>query len=198
MDSIPSYLLTSLALVGSPGPNTLSLAALGAAFGARRGLSFMAGLNLGMVGVLALIGSGLWLTLLSIPGLAPMIAAASTGYLVYLAYRIATAPPLNSSTAPTARPPRWPVGVALSLTNPKAYLAVAAVLSQYVLVPANGLLDQLVKAGLLLAVIIAVNILWLVFGARLAALVRSERAGRLVNIGFAAVLLLSVLAAVAL
>ena len=92
MDAAPLFLLTSLVLVGSPGPNTLSLASLGAAFGARRGLPYMLGLNLGMVGVVALVGSGLSAIVMSFPGVAPVVTLAATAYLIFLAYRIATAP----------------------------------------------------------------------------------------------------------
>src|SRR5438270_3362303 len=44
-----SFVLAGLALAGSPGPATLSLAATGAAFGARRGLGYMIGIIAGMV-----------------------------------------------------------------------------------------------------------------------------------------------------
>ena len=37
------FVLAGFALAGSPGPATLSLAATGAAFGARRGLGYMTG-----------------------------------------------------------------------------------------------------------------------------------------------------------
>ena len=39
MEGLLSFIVVGFALAGSPGPNTLSLAATGAAFGARRGLS---------------------------------------------------------------------------------------------------------------------------------------------------------------
>ena len=58
MDGLPGFLLAAVALAGSPGPATLSIAATGAAFGGRRGLSYMAGINVGMVGVLAITASG--------------------------------------------------------------------------------------------------------------------------------------------
>ena len=44
MDGLLGFALTGFALAGSPGPNTLSLAATGAAFGARRGVGYMAGM----------------------------------------------------------------------------------------------------------------------------------------------------------
>lgn len=106
MDATPLYLLTSLALVGSPGPNTMSLTAVGAAFGPRRGVPYMLGLDLGMVAVVALVGSGLWAAILAYPGLAPVIAVTASAYLLYLAFRIATAPTMSRSDATRRAEPR--------------------------------------------------------------------------------------------
>ncbi|WP_163272960.1 LysE family translocator [Chelativorans alearense] len=195
MDSMASFLLASFALVGSPGPNTVSLAALGAAFGARKVLSYMVGLNLGMVGVVILIGSGFWVTILSIPRIAPVVTVAATAYLTLLAYKIATAPALGTGVTMPTHPPRWHAGMALSLSNPKAYFAVAAVLSRYSLWPTNNALDQFAKALLLLATIVFVNILWLAVGSKLATRIRSAAVGRFVNLCFATALVISVLVA---
>ena len=56
MDGLPGFLLAALALAGSPGPATLSLAAAGAAFGTRRVAGYFLGILIGMVGVILLIG----------------------------------------------------------------------------------------------------------------------------------------------
>jgi threonine/homoserine/homoserine lactone efflux protein len=113
MDALLLFILTSLALTGSPGPNTLSLAALSAAFGRGRALPYMAGLNLGMVAVVALVGSGFWAVLLSWPGVAPVVTIAASAYLLFLAFKIATAPPLAARTAEAAAVPPWYAGAAL-------------------------------------------------------------------------------------
>ena len=54
MQDLPAFLLAGLALVGSPGPATLSIAATGAAFGQRRGLAYMAGILAGLAVVMAI------------------------------------------------------------------------------------------------------------------------------------------------
>ena len=58
MDGLLGFAVAGFALAGSPGPNTLSLAATGAAFGARRGVGYMAGVNIGMVAVMVITASG--------------------------------------------------------------------------------------------------------------------------------------------
>ena len=84
----------SVALTGSPGPATLSLTATGAAFGIRRGLAYGAGITLGMLAVMGLTASGVVTAVLILPGLAPLVTALAALYFLYLAFRIATAPPL--------------------------------------------------------------------------------------------------------
>ena len=194
MDATPLYLMTSLALVGSPGPNTMSLTAIGGAFGTRRGVPYMIGLDLGMVAVVALVGSGLWAAILSFPGIAPVVTVVASAYLIYLAYRIATAPPISRMEAPGRAPGVLP-GVLLSLTNPKAYVSVAAVVSRFTLLPGRPVGDELLKGGLFLALVVIVNVLWLAAGSLLARAVTNPRVGRWVNVTFAAVLVLSVAAA---
>src|SRR5215475_14393433 len=95
MDALPAFALAGLALAGSPGPATLSLAATGAAFGARRGLGYMTGINLGMLGVMVITASGVVGLLLALPGATPVVIGLSSAYFLYLAWRIATAPPLE-------------------------------------------------------------------------------------------------------
>lgn len=197
MDALYTFMLAAIALIGSPGPNTLSLAAVGASFGPVRGLNYMLGLNLGMVLVIALVGSGVAGMVLAVPGIAPAVTLVAAAYFLYLAYKIATAPPLSKSDGTQASAAlRWYVGTGLSLVNPKGYAAMAALFSGHVLVEGDGLADSLWKAALLLATICVVNILWLSLGAGMARLLHEPRTARIVNICFAILLLLSVALAV--
>ncbi|MEO0824027.1 MAG: hypothetical protein AAF074_26920, partial [Pseudomonadota bacterium] len=63
-------------------------------------------------------------------------------------------------------------------------------------VEGDRLADGLWKAGLLIATIAVVNMLWLSLGAALTQVVRDARVSRIVNLGFAALLLASVAFAV--
>jgi len=195
MDSLFGFMLAGLALAGSPGPNTLSLAAAGAAFGARPSLGYMAGLVIGMVGVMGIAAAGVIGVLLSIPGAKPVVIAASAIYFAYLAYRIATAPVLAEG-AGAGRRPSFAGGLFLSLVNPKGYAAMAALFSGFVLVRDRLALDAALKALVLLAIIIAVNIVWLLIGAALTRLFRNPRTNRTINIAFAVLLIASVAALV--
>lgn len=193
METLPAFIATTFVLTGSPGPNTLSVAAVGASFGRTRGLEYMLGLNIGMVAVIGIVATGLASLMLSLPGLSPFIALAAALYFLFLAYRIATAPPLaQTSSNMTTQAPRWYEGAGLSIVNPKAYAAMAALFSGYVLIENNLFADAAWKAGLILAIIALVNFSWLFVGAAMTKYLRNERTSRTINRTFAVLLLLSV------
>lgn len=188
------FILAGFALAGSPGPATLSLAATGAAFGTRQGIGYLAGLVIGMILVMATIASGLAGLVLAVPGVAPVVTVAAALYFIYLAARIAMAPPLAASNGGERRP-GFIAGLLLSLVNPKGYAAMAALFSGFVLIRARLDLDALLKIAVLTAIIVAVNFVWLGGGALLTRHFRDPRTSRMLNVSFAILLVASVAAA---
>lgn len=197
MEGLLGFILAGLALAGSPGPNTLSLAAAGAAFGVRRSLAYLVGLCVGMIVVMAIVASGVAGLLLAIPGATPVVVILAAIYFVYLAWRIATAPPL-SENAPDRKQPSFAGGVFLSLVNPKGYAAMAALFSGFVLMHERLVLDVAVKMAVLFVIITAVNVAWLLAGAVLTRFFREPRTNRAINVTFAVLLVVSVIFALAL
>jgi len=195
MEGLSGFLLAGIALAGSPGPATLSLAAAGAAFGARRTAAYLAGIVVGMVGVMAITASGVVGLLLALPGVTPVVTLAAGAYFVWLAWRIATAPPL-ATEGRDRKPPSFMGGLGLSLVNPKGYAAMAALFSGFVLLRDRLALDAGVKIALLTLVIVAVNLLWLLSGALLTRFFRDPRTNRIINVAFAVLLLASVALAI--
>jgi threonine/homoserine/homoserine lactone efflux protein len=191
MDGLLGFILAGFALAGSPGPNTLSLAAIGAAFGTRRGLGYMTGLVIGMVVVMAITATGVIGVLLALPGATPIVTIAAALYFAYLAFRIATAPPLTEG-ATQRRKPSFAAGLLLSLVNPKGYAAMAALFSGFVLVRQRLALDAALKGVVLLAIILIVNTAWLFAGAALTRFLREPRLNRIINVTFAVLLIVSV------
>ena len=196
MEELLAFVLAGFALAGSPGPATLSLAAAGAAFGARRGLGYMVGIDIGMVAVMAITASGVVGALLAVPGATPVVTAAAAAYFAYLAFRIAAAPPLTERSD-EHRPPSFSGGLFLSLVNPKGYAAMAALFSGFALVRERLALDAAAKTAVLLAIILAVNTAWLFAGAALTRCFREPRTNRIVNVTFAVLLVASVAFALA-
>ncbi|TAJ89057.1 MAG: hypothetical protein EPO10_18135 [Reyranella sp.] len=184
MDALSGFLIAAIALAGSPGPATLSLAAAGAAFGARRGIGYLAGIVVGMVAVMAVVASGMVGLLLAVPGVASVVAALAALYFLWLAWRIATAPPLSEEGA-RGEPPTVTAGLLLSLVNPKGYVAMGALYSGFTLLPDRLGADVALKLVVLTLVITAVNVVWLVAGAALTRFFRDPRTNLIINVAFA-------------
>jgi threonine/homoserine/homoserine lactone efflux protein len=183
--------LAALPLMGSPGPATLSTAAVGASFGWRRGLPWLAGIVAGTAAVLLLIASGITAAILALPALKTAITLLAAAYILWLAWRIATAPPLSKPTE-AAKAPAFPGGFLLAVANPKAFAAIGAVYAGHSVVPDDFALDAAVKIAALTLVIVVVNGTWLVFGALIAQVLHDSRKGRIANIVFAVLLVVSV------
>ena len=183
-----SLLISAAALMASPGPATLSVTATAAAYGFRGSLVYVLGVNLGTIAVLLAVAFGASTLLHAMPQLALPITIAASLYIIYLAFRIATAPPLSDEVAKAA--PGWLPGLALAISNPKAYLAIAAVYSKAMLVPSDALADAILKCIVLSVAIIVIHTLWAVAGSILTATLRDPRASRLVNLALAAALVL--------
>src|SRR5436305_567695 len=118
--------LTALAIMGSPGPATISLTAAGSAYGVRRTAGYLIGIIVGTGVVLVAVATGITATLLAAPGLRPVLIAISAAYLLWLAYHVATAPPLSPQTL-AASAPTLRAGTLLGIANPKAWVAIGAV-----------------------------------------------------------------------
>jgi threonine/homoserine/homoserine lactone efflux protein len=123
-----------LALIGfaavssmTPGPNNLMLMASGANFGLRRTVPHMLGISLGHMFMVFLVGIGLGQLLESYPALNWIMLVLSTAYLLYLAWKIATAAPPEAREA-TGNPFTFLQAAAFQWVNPKAwYMAIYAI-----------------------------------------------------------------------
>jgi threonine/homoserine/homoserine lactone efflux protein len=181
-----SLILASIVVMGSPGPSTMSVTAVGAAFGLRRSARYLWGLVLGTIAVLLAVAAGVVSVLLSMPRLAPVLLIASAAYMLYLAFRIATAPPL-SRRSETITAPSFAAGFLLAVANPKAYVAIAAVFAGTTLAAAPTL-DAVLKTAVLAVMIVVIHVCWLLAGTSLARVFYDPVSSRIANLAFAVVL----------
>jgi len=183
MTGLWALLLTAAALMGSPGPSTISVTAVGAAFGLRRALPYILGLIAGTTIVLLAVATGVFALLLAIPNLAPVLTIASALYILYLAYRIAR--------APDAPRPAFAGGLLLAAANPKAYVAIGAVFAGATLEGLSPVADAVAKTAVLTGMIVLIHFVWALAGSALAGLLRDPLASRIVNVALAVVLVLT-------
>jgi threonine/homoserine/homoserine lactone efflux protein len=184
--SVVPLVLASLAIMGSPGPATISLTAAGSAFGVRRSLGYLLGIVVGTTVVLVAVATGITAALLAVPTLHAVLIVVSAAYILWLAYHVATAPPLPAQTA-ASDAPSLAGGTLLGIANPKAWVAIAAVFASVRLAEAAAT-DAAAKITVLIAMIVLINAAWLVAGASLAPVLREPRRARIVNVVLAAAL----------
>jgi len=166
----------SLAVTASPGPATISLVAAGSAYGVRRTFRYFVGIVLGTLFVLLAVAAGITALLLAVSALRVALTVASVGYLLWLAYRIATAPPVSRQAQVHA--PSLHGGMLLGVANPKAWIALAAVYAgAHVATPA--------KLGVLAGMVVTSSTAWLAAGRSLAPLLRRPRPARVTNVTLA-------------
>ena len=191
--SLLTLLLKALTVMGSPGPSTLAVTAAGAVFGVRRSLGFVSGAIAGTLVVLLSVATGLVVLLTSIPGLGLALMVGSAVYILWLAWKIATAPPLSQRNAAFA--PSTTAGFLLAVANPKAWLAIAAVFAGSNLVNSSQQVDAVIKAAVLAVMIVLIHLLWLLGGVSLAGFLSDPFRSRIANILFGLILVATTLLA---
>lgn len=124
--------IATFAFVSSitPGPNNLMLWASGMNYGFRRTLPHMIGVNLGFMSLLAAAALGLGAIIESVPWVSPVLRVAGSSYLVYLAYRVATAGRVKEGA--TSKPFTFWEAAAFQYVNPKAWVMGLTAASTFV------------------------------------------------------------------
>jgi threonine/homoserine/homoserine lactone efflux protein len=186
-------LLASLLIMGSPGPATISLTAAGSAYGLRRSLGYLAGIVVGTALVLLAVATGITAALLAVPTMRPVLIGISAAYILWLAYKVATAPAL--AAGPATGSPSFGGGALLGVANPKAWVAIAAVFVS-ARIAAHTLVDSGLKVVILALMVVAINGTWLIAAAWVAPALRDPVRSRRANVGLAAALVVSTAAAV--
>ena len=180
-------------LIISPGPGVLSTAGVGAAYGYRNGLAYVAGLFAGSNLVAMLVISGIVATALALPWLRTTLLIASLGYLLWLAWRIASAG-AQIGFIEARTPLGFWNGLALQPINPKAYVVNTTLFTGFSFMPDALWLETAIKLLIMNLIWIPLHLGWLGAGISLRRLDLGPQAQRRVNIAMA----LSMLVAVAL
>lgn len=183
-----TFLLACVLLVGTPGPGVLSLAGVGAAYGARDGTRYMGGLWLGNMLVAIAVISGLAAVMLAEPRIRTVLALASAGYLLWLAYKIAFAGARLAFIERPA-PPGIRGGVLLQVINPKAYVVSTAIFANFSFFADRPGLEIALKLLMFNGVWLVAHVVWLWFGITIRRLELPPRRQRVINIVMAAAML---------
>ena len=184
IEPILAYIVFSIVTSVTPGPNNVMLTATGANVGIRRGMPHLLGVIVGF-GVMQFIfigGAGTLLT--TLPQLMTTLKVVGIAVLLWLAWKIAKA---GRSGAMRERPIGFFGAVAFQWVNPKAWLIAAGSVS--FLQPDIAPVWQAIFFGITFAVLgTPCMLLWLVFGAAMQYVLRTDRALRIFNIAMGVLL----------
>ncbi len=171
-------------LLGSPGPATLSLAAVGATAGVAKGLPYLAGILVGLACAMAGAVVGVAAIFVQWPQAKLVVQILGAIYLTYIAYRIAFAPILDADNDGESTAPGFKEGVVLNILNPKLYAGFFVLFSQFLLPLPNAAAQYATTAAVMFVIGIVVDSIWLGIGSTIQALFAHPRYARSVRVLF--------------
>jgi threonine/homoserine/homoserine lactone efflux protein len=189
-----TFALAVFLLIITPGPGVLSLAGVGAAFGWRQGIQYLAGLFIGTNIVCLAVISGLAAIVLADPIVRMILLAVSAAYLAYLAFRIAFAGAKIAFISMST--PGLMAGLTLQFINPKAYAVNTTLFSGFAFYPESLFIETGLKLLIANVIWLLLHCLWLYAGVKINRLELAPRTQRAINFGMAACLLAVVILSV--
>ena len=191
MDIMLTASLAGFAFASSitPGPNNVMLMTSGTNYGVRRTVPHWLGVGLGFGLMLIGVGAGLTPVFDALPWTLTALKAASGLYLLYLAWRLATAMPAETAglAAGSGRPLTFLQAAAFQWVNPKAWAMALAAVSIYAL--GEGPMGLLATAAVFVTVNLPCCGSWVLAGQALQRLLKRPSWFRVFNVAMALALI---------
>ncbi|MEX2650649.1 MAG: LysE family translocator [Alphaproteobacteria bacterium] len=184
----------ALAMSATPGPNNAMVAASGATYGFARTVPHILGISVGFPAMLIAVALGAGAVLTRYPVVHDVMRWLGAAYLVWLAWRIATARPAAESTDRPRhrdRPLGFMEAALFQWVNPKAWVIALAGIATYTGSGETAFGRALVLAVVFFVTCVPSTALWTGVGVGAARLLRTERGLRAFNLALAALLVAS-------
>mgnify|MGYP006126348097 CR=1 FL=1 len=187
-------LLTGLAVFAmvsslTPGPNNLMLMASGANFGFRLTIPHMLGVSLGFTLMVLLVGLGLAQLFQLYPASYTVLKIVSVFYLLFLAWKIATAGKPDENIGISGRPFTFIQAALFQWVNPKAWTMALTALSVYS--PSQNINSVALVAMVFGAINLPCVSCWTLLGQQIQGLLSSPKRLAAFNVSMALILVLS-------
>lgn len=174
----------------TPGPNNIMLASSGMNFGYRLSVPHITGIFSGLGLMIVLCAIGIGAVYESYPFVRNILKLLSGSYLVYLAYKTATAGGAEINGG--GKPFTWLEAASFQFVNPKAWVMAITYASSFM--PSAGSLWQ--QLGFLLVISVVTNYLciscWVLFGQVMARMFTSDKTRKIINYIMASLLILMI------
>ena len=156
-----AFVLFAFATAGTPGPNNMMLLASGANFGFRRTAPQILGISAGLGVMVAAMGLGLGGVFRAFPVLHDGLKWVGGGYMLWLAWKIATAKGISDKSA-GARPMTFLQAAGFQWVNPKAWAMALTAATTYM--PDGSTAAVFLVAGTFMLVGAPCSAAWAGFG----------------------------------
>ncbi|MGL1922143.1 MAG: LysE family translocator [Hyphomicrobiales bacterium] len=191
---IISFAIYTIATTATPGPNTVMIVASGANFGIKRTLPHIFGILFGIIVVLAFIGIGFGQVFELYPQAQDILRYIGAAFLLYLAYKIATAKN-NLNDNKNVGSPMSPLQAALlQAVNPKVWVVMIGAIGAFMSKDGNNYLELALMMATYAVISLPLQLGWCLFGREIGRFLTSERAFTIFNYSMAALLLSSIIA----
>jgi threonine/homoserine/homoserine lactone efflux protein len=193
---LAAFVVFALVTLFTPGPNNIMLMTTGLNFGFARAQPHVFGVSFGFPLMVLLIGLGLGAVFDAYPAMYTVLKFGGAAYLLYLAWKIATAGPVKETGAVGGRPITFLQAAAFQWVNPKGWVMAVASVTTYAAIlafPYNVVLIAAIFA--VLGTFSAWT--WTIFGSWLSRFITSAKAIRTFNLVMAVLLVASLYPVVA-
>lgn len=191
-ETLLSFILFALSATLTPGPNNVMLLASGANFGLRATGPHVAGVSIGFPVMVVAVGLGLGAVFEQFPLLHEVLRWAGGAYLLWLAWKIATAAGMGE-TERRGKPFTFLQAAGFQWVNPKAWIMAISAFAVYSAPEADPLSQALLFGAVFCIIAFPSCGIWAAFGSFIGRILKSTRALRLFNGTMAALLVASVL-----
>ncbi|HEX4260960.1 MAG TPA: LysE family translocator [Acetobacteraceae bacterium] len=196
---LASALAFAVAMAATPGPNNAMVTASGASWGFRRTLPHICGISIGFPVMLLAVALGAGEVLRSRPWVQESMRWVGAAYLLWLAWRIATAIPRTAAAGPDragmaredARPLSFVHAALFQWVNPKAWVIALGAVVTFTTAGSGSVGQGALLAAVFLAVILPTTAFWTLVGVGAARVLRTPAALRRFNLAMAALLVAS-------
>jgi threonine/homoserine/homoserine lactone efflux protein len=164
----------------TPGPNNVMLMTSGLNYGFQRSQPHLWGVTLGFAIMVLAVGLGLGAIFAAYPVVYTILKYAGALYLLYLAWMIAMAGPVENEEAASGRPLTFAQAAAFQWVNPKGWVMAVGAVSAYAGIAAFPY-NMMVIAALFCVLGVLSSALWTALGQSLRRLLTDARAVRVFN-----------------
>jgi len=161
-----ALILFIVATAITPGPNNILILASGVNYGIKRSLPHFFGINVGFPLLVIAVGLGAGLLFKQFPGLHTVLKIGGTCYLLYLAYKVATAS-TNKISTENKKPFTFIQAFLFQWVNPKAWIMAIGAVVTFASASGNYFLQVIIITVAFIFFGLPCTGLWLLFGASL-------------------------------